>query len=75
MGTGYDTNLLRKVSLICPVPLTFLGGLSSIKDIQLVSNEFGPLGIAGSSFFIFKGKFKAVLPHYIDDTLRMELLS
>ena len=75
METGYDTNLLRKVSLICPVPLTFLGGLSSVKDIQFVSNEIGPIGIAGSSFFIFKGKFKAVLPHYIDYTVKLELLS
>lgn len=75
METGYDINLLRTISLICPVPLTFLGGLSSVKEIQSVSNELGPLGIAGGSFFIFKGKFKAVLPHYIDYKLRLELLA
>ena len=42
METGYDTNLLRRVSLICPVPLTFLGGLSSLKDMKLQLNPGKP---------------------------------
>ena len=74
-GMGYDLTLLRKVSAICSVPFTFLGGLSSLQEIKSVSCEFGPLGIAGGSFFTFKGQFRAVLPHYIDPSQKILLLN
>ena len=74
-GLGYDISLLRHVSALCSVPLTVLGGLSSIQEVRSVSEEFGPIGIAGGNFFTFKGQFRAVLPHYIDPRAKDILLN
>mgnify|MGYP000144147251 CR=1 FL=1 len=61
---GYNYNLIDKVIDYIKVPLIFLGGLSSTDEILNVNKNYNLKGIAGSSLFIYKGKFKSVLINY-----------
>lgn len=72
---GYDLNLIRKLKNIIKVPLTALGGCGQINDIQHLIDEFGVIGVAVGSLFVFKGKYKAVLINYIDHVQKNNLLS
>lgn len=61
---GYDFDLLRKVREVVSIPLTFMGGAGTIDDVGKVISEFGIVGVAAGSLFVFKGKFRAVLINY-----------
>ena len=58
--SGYDLDLAKLVYKELNIPLTILGGLSGKEDIRSLIKEFGIIGIVGGSFFVFKGKFRAV---------------
>lgn len=61
---GYDIALVDEIRKAVSVPITALGGAGSLNDIgQLISN-FGIIGAAAGSLFVFKGKFRAVLINY-----------
>jgi len=62
--TGYDLELCDKVRELTDLPLTFLGGAGSYKDLKKLVNRFKVIGAAASSIFVFKGKYKAVLIQY-----------
>lgn len=61
---GYDLKLARKVRAAVHVPLTLLGGAGSLADIRAVVDEFGIIGAAAGSLFVFKGTYRAVLINY-----------
>lgn len=61
---GYDMNLINKIRETISIPLTVLGGASSLDDIGNVIKEHGIIGVSAGSFFVFKGKFRAVLISY-----------
>lgn len=61
---GYDFNLINKIREVITIPLTVLGGAGSIDDIGNVIQENGIIGVAAGSFFVFKGKYRAVLINY-----------
>jgi cyclase len=62
--TGYDLQLARKVRDATNLPVTFLGGAGSLKDIAALIELFGTIGAAAGSLFVFKGSFRAVLINY-----------
>ena len=66
MMSGYDISLAKKIREVTSVPLTILGGAGSLDDIGLLIREFGIIGAAAGSLFVFKGKYKAVLINYPD---------
>jgi len=61
---GYDTFLISKLKPLIHTPMTVLGGAGSLEDIQKLIKEFGIIGCAAGSIFVFKGKYKAVLISY-----------
>ncbi len=61
---GYDTKLTRLAREAVNIPLTMLGGAGSFEDIRNLIDEFGTIGAAAGSLFVFKGKYKAVLINY-----------
>lgn len=61
---GYDFDLLRKVREAVSIPVTFMGGAGTLDDVGKVISEFGIVGVAAGSLFVFKGKFRAVLINY-----------
>jgi cyclase len=61
---GYDTALISTVRKAVSVPLTALGGAGTLKDIGGLIRDFGNIGAAAGSLFVFKGVYRAVLINY-----------
>lgn len=61
---GYDLDLVRAVRQVVDLPLTVLGGAGSLSDIAGLVREFGTIGAAAGSLFVFKGVYRAVLINY-----------
>ncbi len=61
---GYDLELIAKVREAISLPLTVLGGAGSMQDVKELISHFGIIGAAAGSFFVFKGKYRAVLINY-----------
>lgn len=61
---GYDLNLVRNIRDAIDIPITVLGGASSLDDLGGLIKEFGIIGASAGSLFVFKGKYKAVLINY-----------
>ncbi|MDM7943744.1 MAG: AglZ/HisF2 family acetamidino modification protein [Hydrogenophaga sp.] len=61
---GYDLDLLREVRAAVSLPITCLGGAGSLTDLSNLIREFGVIGAAAGSLFVFKGKYRAVLINY-----------
>lgn len=62
--TGYDLKFVSQLRSLVSVPITVLGGAGSMDDIKKLIDEFGVIGCAAGSLFVFKGKYKAVLINY-----------
>jgi len=61
---GYDHTLIKLVRDAVSVPLSVLGGASSLQDIRELVTRYGLIGAAAGSLFVFKGKYRAVLIQY-----------
>jgi imidazole glycerol-phosphate synthase subunit HisF len=61
---GYELELVRAVRQAVTRPLTVLGGAGKLADIAGLVREFGTIGAAAGSLFVFKGVYKAVLINY-----------
>ncbi|MBN2294573.1 MAG: imidazole glycerol phosphate synthase subunit HisF [Pirellulales bacterium] len=61
---GYDHELVSKIREAVSLPLTVLGGAGSLQDIGELINNFGIIGAAAGSMFVFKGVYRAVLINY-----------
>jgi cyclase len=61
---GYDLDLVRQVREAIGLPITVLGGAGSLKDIAALVHNFGIIGAAAGSLFVFKGVYRAVLINY-----------
>lgn len=63
-GKGFDKKLIDAVRNEITVPLTVMGGASSSVDFKELIEKYKVIGISAGSFFVFKGKYKAVLISY-----------
>lgn len=75
MMTGYDLKLVSQVKKNLDIPITVAGGCGSIDHLIALHKQEGIIGAAAGSFFVFKGKYKAVLISYPDQDLRKEIFS
>jgi cyclase len=73
MMNGYDLNLIRDVRAAVTLPLTVMGGAGGYEDIAALIREFGIIGAAAGSLFVFKGKYRAVLISYPNQTEKATL--
>lgn len=62
--TGYDINLVSKITGSVGVPVIACGGAGSINDMQEVVHQANASAVAAGSFFVFQGKHRAVLITY-----------
>lgn len=70
---GYDLSLAESVRDVCDVPITILGGAGTFEDIKHLIEKFQIIGAAAGSFFVFKGKYRAVLISYPDRKTKLSL--
>ena len=61
---GYDLDLVRAVRGAVTCPITVLGGAGALADMAGLVKEFGIIGAAAGSLFVFKGVYRAVLINY-----------
>ena len=64
MMTGYPFDLFDQLKKYIDVPMTILGGAGSERDLKSAVSRYGTVGVAAGSYFIYKGKYKAVLIDY-----------
>jgi len=63
MMTGYDTQLIKRVSSAVTLPIIALGGANGISDFVLAVKA-GASAVAAGSMFVFQGPHRAVLLSY-----------
>jgi cyclase len=73
--TGYDLGAARSARKVTTVPLTILGGAGTLNDLRELISEFGVVGAAAGSLFVFKGVYKAVLINYPSHEQREQLIA
>lgn len=71
--TGYDLDLIRRISDAVSVPVVACGGAQSFKDLATPFTA-GASAAAGGAVFVFKGKHRGVLIQYPHASERNELL-
>ncbi len=59
--TGYDLELIQKVSSSVSIPVIACGGAGRLEDFAKVAKEGGAAAAAAGSFFVFHGRRRAVL--------------
>jgi len=64
MMNGYDFSLVEKVRNVATLPMTVIGGAGNMADIGKLIKQFGIIGSAAASIFVYKGKLKGVLINY-----------
>ena len=72
MFTGMDIDTINKVVLHVNIPIVFCGGVGSFEHIKS-GFECGLPAIGVGSFFIFHGKFRAVLISYLNINQILEI--
>ena len=71
---GYDLKLIEQVRQVVTVPVTALGGAGSLDHIRELVDRFGIIGAAAGSLFVFKGKYRAVLINYPNQSEKDEIV-
>lgn len=72
---GYELELAREVRAAITRPMTLLGGAGTLKHIGNLVQEFGIVGAAAGSLFVFKGVYRAVLINYPDRATKDDLVA
>jgi len=62
--SGYDLELVRRVTKAVSIPVVASGGAGNLGDFGRVVNESGAAAAAAGSLFVFHGKHRAVLISY-----------
>ena len=65
MMKGFDIKLADMIRDSVSLPVTFLGGAGTSKDIIELVERYKIVGVAAGSLFVFKGVYKAVLINYL----------
>jgi cyclase len=66
MCTGYDTELIKKVSHAVSIPVVAVGGAWQTEHL-VEAKKAGASALAAGSMFVFHGKHKAVLISYLNN--------
>ena len=64
MMTGYPFDLFDRLKKHIDVPMTILGGGGTDADLKSAVVRYGTIGVAAGSYFVYKGKYRAVLIDY-----------
>ncbi len=70
---GYDLELIKYIRDKINIPLTVIGGASSYSNIKELVKTYNPIGASAGSIFVFKGKYRAVLIQYPDDSQKKDI--
>ena len=71
---GYPIKVIQQLKSGIGVPLTVMGGAKSLEDMGSAVRQCGLVGVAASSLFVFKGKYRAVLISYPEKKQKEEFV-
>jgi len=72
---GYDLKLIELIKKNVSIPITALGGASSLENMSELISNFGIIGASAGSLFVFKGKYRAVLINYPTKSEKIRLIN
>ena len=70
----FDHELVEKIKNYMSVPLTICGGAKNFESFSNLYAEFGIVGAAGGSVFVFEGRFDAVLINYPNQQIKEDII-
>lgn len=62
--SGYDEPLVAELRACVGLPITVVGGASSVNEMLKLTSRYQGVAAAAGSLFVFKGKYRAVLIQY-----------
>lgn len=62
--SGYDEPLVAELRACVGLPITVVGGASSVNEMLKLTSRYQGVAAAAGSLFVFKGKYRAALIHY-----------
>ena len=65
--SGFDTELLGLALEYTEIPVTIVGGASSLQELEVLSKKYQSIGLGVGSLFVYKGKKNAVLISYSEN--------
>lgn len=65
---GYDIEIIRQLTDSVPVPVIACGGAGSLRHMHDAIHQGAASAVAAGSFFVFMGKYRAVLITYPSQT-------
>ena len=71
---GYNFKLFDKFRNAVSIPMSILGGASSLDDLKQAILRYKTIGVGAGSLFVFKGKYKAVLINYPNFSIKKTIL-
>lgn len=75
MMTGYDLEIIRKITSTVSVPVIACGGAATPDDLRKASKQAGASAVAAGSMFVFHGKHRAVLINFPDSKQLEKILT
>ena len=75
MMKGFDIKLAEIIFNKVNIPMTIVGGAGSKDDLKAMNSKFSTIGLGVGSFFVFKGRFRAVLISYPSEIEKNEILN
>jgi len=75
MMSGYDIELIKKISSNVQIPVVAVGGAGNTVDLVKAVKEGGASAIAAGSMFVFHGRNRAVLINYPEKKELIKLFS
>jgi cyclase len=64
MMTGYDIDLIKKVTSALSIPVIACGGAGTVNDFSAAVKEGGASGVAAGSMVVYHGRNRAVLINF-----------
>lgn len=74
LQAGYDLPFAKLVKEKIDIPVSFLGGCSSLSDMIDLLHAYGHCGCAAGSLFIYKGKLNGILINYPNPKEKIKLM-
>ncbi|MFH1005705.1 MAG: AglZ/HisF2 family acetamidino modification protein [Bacteroidota bacterium] len=71
--TGYDWELIQKVSQVVNIPIIACGGAKDADDF-VTAVKYGASAVAAGSMFVFKGKLRGILINFPSQNILSEKL-
>jgi imidazole glycerol-phosphate synthase subunit HisF len=71
---GLPHDFIKTIKCLVDIPLTVMGGASSLDDMGKVVEKCGLVGLAAGSLFVFKGVYRAVLINYPTQSQKQDVI-